>query len=310
MHSIKLLFLSLICITTFNLQAQDDLLAELEEERADEVDYVLATWKGTKVVNLQTNELPGKGVLQYTILHRFGAFNQDFVYNFFGLNNAQVRLTLDYSPLDWLNLGLGHSGVNKVYDGFAKYRLLRQSKGAKNVPISITGFSGIYYTNLRDLEGELQRNTTQRLSYVQQIVIARKFNQNFSAQIVPTVTHFNLAEFANQENTMFQLGLAARYKITPMVAITAEYIPMLNGRTFSFSNAQDQIVEDSFDNALSVGVDIETGGHVFQLFITNARGVAEPFVFARNRGTWANGDLHFGFNISRVFTLKKPAGLE
>ncbi len=289
-------------LASLGLQAQDDLLSELEEESKPATEYTFATFKGTKVVNLQTNEMPGKGVLQYNILHRFGAFNQDFLYNFLGLDNAQVRLTLEYSPTEWFNFGVGHTGVNKVYDGFVKYRLLRQSKGEKNMPVSVTGFSSLYYSALR-FNDDLPRNTSDRFSFVHELVIARKFSQNFSLEAVPTLVHFNLVETRADNNTIFAMGLAGRYKFTPLHAITVEYVHQLNPNSYSVPGSDDQ---NTYTNALSVGVDIETGGHVFQLFVTNAAGVAEPYVFARNQGSWADGDLHFGFNISRVFTLQKP----
>ncbi|MCR9155456.1 MAG: DUF5777 family beta-barrel protein [Bacteroidetes bacterium] len=283
------------------LIAQDDLLSELEGDAGQETDYAFATWKGTKVVNLQTNELPGAGVLQYTILHRFGSFSEDFMYNFLGLNNAQVRLTLDYSPTEWLNLGLGHTGFQKTYDGFVKYRLLRQSKGAINMPVSVTGFSSAYYSALRYDEQDFERNLGRRMSYVHELIIARKFNQNFSAQVVPTVIHTNLSQTFEDANTQIAIGLAARYKITAMHAITVEWVPILNGNSYIDPEAADGF--SPYNNALSIGMDIETGGHVFQLFITNARGVAEPYAFTQTPGSWLEGDLHFGFNISRVFTM-------
>lgn len=299
----KLLFL--LAILPFFSYGQDDLLSELEDDSSEETTYTFATWKGTKVVNLQTNEIPAAGVLQYTILHRFGSFSEDFFYNFLGLNNAQVRLTLDYSPTSWLNLGLGHTGFRKTYDAFAKYRLVRQSKGARNMPVSITGFSSIYYSAQRyDRFSEgFERTTPRRLSYVHELVIARKFSQSFSAQIVPTVIHSNLTPRAVDNNTQFAVGVAARYKLTHMHALTVEWVPVFNGNEFPDADAASGFTP--FNNALSIGMDIETGGHVFQLFLTNARGVAEPYAFAQTPGSWLEGDIHFGFNISRVFTMRR-----
>ncbi len=295
--------LYVFCLLLFPFWAwsQEDLLSDLEAASQPEVDYVLATWKGTKVVNLQTNELPARGVLQYSILHRFGAFNDDFLYNFLGLDNAQVRLTLDYSPYNWLNLGLGHTGVRKTYDGYAKYRLLRQSRGKNAFPFSLTGFSALYYSAQR-FNDDLPRNTSDRFSYVHELVIARKFTPRFSAQLVPTLIHFNVQPRRQDNNSVLALGLAARYKFTSQHAITLEYVPLLNGNTYldPVSGAQK-----SYTNALSLGVDIETGGHVFHSSY-HAPGVAEPYVFAQNTGELGNGDLHFGFNISRVFTIVKP----
>lgn len=287
---------------SFPLLSQEDLLAELEEETKPETEYAFATFKGTKVVNLQTNELPSQGVLQYTILHRFGAFNDDFFYNFLGLDNAQVRLTLDYSPSNWLNLGVGHTGFLKTYDAFAKYRIARQSKGAKNMPVSLTGFSSVYYSAQR-YNDELPRNTSDRFSFVNELVIARKFSQDFSMQLVPTLVHFNLVETRENNNSIFALGLAGRYKFTAMHAFTVEYIHQFNPNQY-LNPISNEL--ETYRNSLSLGFDIETGGHVFQLFVTNSRGVAEPYVFAQTTGSWLEGDLHFGFNISRVFTIQKP----
>lgn len=295
----------LLALIPFLSYGQDDLLAELEGDTEEETTYTFATWKGTKVVNLQTNELPAAGVLQYTILHRFGSFSDEFFYNFIGLDNAQVRLTLDYSPVSWLNLGLGHTGFRKTYDAFAKYRLVRQSSGARNSPVSITGFSSMYYTAQRyDRFSEgFERTVPRRLSYVHELIIARKFSQSFSAQIVPTVIHSNLANRSVDNNTQFALGIAARYKLTHMHALTIEYVPVFNGNEFPDAEAASGFT--AFNNALSIGMDIETGGHVFQLFLTNARGVAEPYAFTETPGSWLEGDIHFGFNISRVFTMRR-----
>lgn len=296
------LTLGLVALLSSTLAAQDDLLAELEQEAKPQTEYAFATFKGTKVVNLQSNELPGKGVLQYTILHRFGAFNNDFLYNFMGLDNAQVRLTLDYTPFSWLNVGLGHTGFLKTYDAFAKYRLFRQSKGKVNMPVSITGFSGLYYSAQR-FNDELPRNTSDRFRYVNELVIARKFNQDLSLALVPTLVHSNVVETREDNNTVMALGLAGRYKFTDMHALTLEYVYQLNPNGY-IDPATNQ--RQLYNNSLSLGVDIETGGHVFQLFLTNSRGVAEPYVFAETTGSWLDGDIHFGFNISRVFTIQKP----
>lgn len=297
----KLSFL-LIFFFAFNLgYAQDDLLESLEEDETQDTEYTIATFKGTKVVNLQSPEIPGKGVLQYVISHRFGSFSDDFAYNFIGLDNAQIRLSLDYSPVDWLNLGMSHASFNKMHDGFVKYRLLRQSKGLKNSPVSITGFSGIYYRNQRFTDN-LEHEESERLSYVHQLVIARKFNSNFSAVLTPTIVHTNLVESTDFDNDVYALGIGARYKFTVMHSLNIEYIHQLNPYTFAESDGN--VINRK--NSLSVGFDIETGGHVFQLFLTNSPGISEPLVVTDTRGSWLEGDIHFGFNISRVFTIIKP----
>tara|TARA_R110002096_G_scaffold436050_1_gene666220 strand:- start:160776 stop:161699 length:924 start_codon:yes stop_codon:yes gene_type:complete len=297
----KLSFLFAILFITPTLYAQDDLLESLESEEEPEIIYAFATFKGTKVVNLQSPELPHKGVLQYVISHRFGSFNDDFLYNFAGLDNAQIRMSFDYSVLDWLNVGVSHASFRKMYDGFVKYRLARQSKGAKNFPITITGFSGIYYQSLRFTDG-LPHNETERYRYVNQLVLARKFNSNFSAAITPTHVHNNIVDLESFDNSVFAIGLGARYKFTPMHALNIEYIHQLNPYTFEDADGNIQDMR----NSLSIGFDIETGGHVFQLFLTNSQAISEPLVISDTQNSWLDGDIHFGFNISRVFTIKRP----
>ena len=280
--------------------AQDDLLAELESEQEETTTPVLATFKGARIVNLQSPEMAGKGVLKYMFIHRFGAFNQDFWQNFMGLFNAQVRLSLDYSPTEWLNVGMGASSVQKVYDGFAKYRLARQTTGARTFPVSITGFSSLYYTAER-FNDELPRNESDRVSYVHELLIARKFTPEFSLEVVPTLIHYNVVENLEDNNDVFAVGIGARYKVSPQHAISVEYVHQMNPLTFSVPGTDSF---EEYSNSLSVGYVIETGGHIFQLFVTNASGVSEPLTLGKTTGKWSDGDLHFGFNISRVFTLK------
>mgnify|MGYP000418642130 CR=1 FL=1 len=297
----QLISIGICLLAGTTLSAQNDLLAELEDETKDETQYTFATFKGTRVVNLQSPEIPGKGVLQYSILHRFGSFDNEFFYNFLGLDNAQIKMGLDYSPTNWLNVGWGHSSFQKVYDGYVKYRLVRQSTGAKTFPFTITGFSALYYKSQKFTDN-LPHDDTERLSYVHELVIARKFGKKFSAEIVPAFTHFNVVETKDNNNDIIAIGGALRYKLSHMIAVTAEYIYQVNPNDYTHFNGN----VETYANAFSVGCDLETGGHVFQLFLTNSRGVTEPYTIAETPGRWLDNDIHFGFNISRVFTLQKP----
>jgi len=300
MQAVKIALLFFLCSTTA-LWAQDDLLGELEEIQTEQSSPVLATFKGARLINLQTNEMSGKGVLKYMFIHRFGAFNEDFWHNFMGLFNAQVRLSLDYSPTDWLNVGLGASSVQNVYDGFVKYKIARQTTGNQAFPLSITGFSSLYYTDQR-FNDNLPRFQSDRLSYVHELILARKFSPDFSLQLVPTLIHYNMVENISDANDVFLLGIGGRYKVNPQHSITLEYVYQFN--PLQFEDLATGELND-YSNSLSVGYEIETGGHVFQLFITNASGVSEPLSLGQTVGKWSDGDLHFGFNISRVFTIKK-----
>lgn len=284
--------------TTFG---QDDLLDILNEGETDVTNYTSATFKGTRIVNLQSSEITGAGTMQFIILHRFGAFNSnDFLYNFFGLDESLVRLSLDYSFNDYINIGVGRSSRSKVYDGWLKAKILRQSTGATEMPVSLLYYGSINLNTTRFDDG-IERSFSERMSYVNQLIVARKFSDDFSLELAPTLVHFNIVQTDEQQNTLFGVGAGARYKLTNRVALTAEYMWQSTRNTRLVGG-----VETPYNDALSLGVDIETGGHVFQLHLTNARNISDPNWMMQTPGSWADGEIYFGFNISRVFTIKKP----
>ncbi|MCC7505324.1 MAG: hypothetical protein IT259_08490 [Saprospiraceae bacterium] len=285
--ALPLLFLS------FLLNAQDDLLEGLEQE---DNSPVLATFKGTRLINHQTVEVPGRRTLDFRIAHRFGAFNSGW-YDFFGFDNgASIRFGLEYSYDGRLQFGIGRTSIDKVGDGFLKYRLLRQHpNGWKQV--SVTLFTSAYYTMRKDPDKEANgfdkyENWTSRLSYAHQIIIGRKFDDRLSLQIAPTMIHYNLVDRISDKNDVFVLAAAGRYKFTKRAALTLEYGWRINEYT-----------RTQYYDSFSVGLDVETGGHVFQMFLTNSPGLTEPQFFAQTTDQWKDMGIRFGFNISRVFTL-------
>ena len=294
--------IALLCLTFFMppLLAQNDLLAELEGMEEEKVEYVTAAFKGTKIINGQSSEIPGPGVLQFVFQHRFGSLSDDFFYNFLGLDNAQVRLGIDYSFNDWINVGVGRSSFEKTYDGFVKAKLLRQCTGSKNVPLSLTLFTSAFINTLK-FRGDLDPDMVNRMSYSTQLVISRKFNSRLSLAATPTLLHVNMVPETQQNNTVLAIGMGGRYKLTQRLSLNLEYFPQLQKNNYSEGSGTSE-----FYNSLSVGFDIETGGHVFQLFFSNSRGVIDPQFIAESPGSWTDGDVYFGFNISRVFTMKKP----
>ena len=217
------------------------------------------------------------------------------------MDNAQIRLSLDYSFTPWLNIGLGRSSASKTYDAFVKAKLFRQSKGDKNMPFSVVWYSSFNYSTLKYTDN-LPHNDSERISYAHELVLARKFSKNFSFEMITSMVHFNVVEDRQTPNDVFLLGLGGRYKISNRVAITAEYGAQLNDN-FYYDESGTKV---NFENALSIGIDLETGGHVFQFHATNSRGLADPQWMARTPGSWLDGDIYLGFNISRVFTVKKP----
>jgi hypothetical protein len=233
------------------------------------------------------------GVMDVKISHRFGTLNSG-AYELFGLDNASIRIGADYGITDWLMVGLGRASYEKQYDGFLKVKMLRQSTGAKKVPVTISAFAGMYYNTLKWSEPDRENYWTSRVNYAFQLLIARKFSEGFSLQLSPTLVHKNLVPLATDQNDLLSVGIGARQKITKRMSINVEYYYQVPGYKLEGSV-----------NPLSIGFDIETGGHVFQFIFTNSTGIAENQYITGTTGEWSNGDIHFGFNIARVFTLGK-----
>tara|TARA_B100000780_G_scaffold276491_1_gene245182 strand:- start:429 stop:1346 length:918 start_codon:yes stop_codon:yes gene_type:complete len=296
----SLLFTLFLGLIIPNVQAQEDLLSLLENDSTPDstVVYTEASFKTTRVVNSHSLENTAPGVLDFKINHRFGEINTGG-YEMFGLDQASMRLGFDYGVTERLMVGIGRSTWNKTYDGFVKYKVLRQSSGFKKMPVTLIWFSGMYVNSLKWAEPDRENYFSSRLDYAHQLIIGRKFTEGLSLQLMPSMVHRNLVENTDVSNDVFSIGVAGRQKITKRVSVNAEYYYVL----------PDQI-QDIYTNSLSIGVDIETGGHVFQLMVTNSTAMTENGFIAANTGDWLDGDIRFGFNISRVFTLVKPKELK
>ena len=284
----KKIVLVFIMLSSFLVKAQDDLLSLLEVDTAPM--YISSTFKGKKVVNGQSVEILSKGVLQFQIQHRFGTLNSGF-YNLFGLDNSQIRLGFDYGIKDWMSIGIGRSSALKTIDASAKLRLKRQSKGSKEFPFTLVTNSAIYVKQYRWSETKEETfELSNQLSFAHQILIARKINRYLSVQLSPTLVHYNLVNYA-EKNDRISLGFGARQKLTNRISVNAEYFMQINGKINN--------------DVLSFGFDIETGGHVFQLHLSNSPAMIESSFIHETKGDWEQGDIYFGFNISRVFTIKE-----
>jgi len=273
-------------------QEEGESLLDLLGEEEEVTNYASASFKTTRIINSQSIENVAEGVLDFKISHRFGRVNGGLS-EFFGLDQATIRLGLDYGITDRLMIGIGRSTVQKAIDGFAKYKLLRQSTGKKNMPVTLSLYSSIMVNAQPWANPERENYFSSRLFYTHQILLGRKFSNGTSLMLMPTVVHRNLVESTAIENTVYALGIGGRQKLTNRLALTFEYIYVL----------PDQIA-DIYTNSLSIGFDIETGGHVFQLHFTNSLGMMDKQYITETTGEWGKGDIHFGFNISRVFTLK------
>jgi len=285
------LILLLIVIFSANMYAQDDLLSLLGEEET--TDYTNASFKTNRVINLHSLESTAGGVLDFKIGHRFGTLNGGF-YDLFGLDNANIRIGFDYGLSDVITIGIGRGSFEKTYDGFIKYKFLRQSTGKRNMPFTAALLLTSAVQTLKWANPERENFFSNRLYYTSQLIIGRKFSESFSLQLSPTMVHRNLIKTNAEKNDVYALGVAGRIKLSKRIALNAEYIYLL----------PDQVSSD-ITNSLSVGFDIETGGHVFQLHFTNSTSMIEKGFITESTNSWDNGGIHFGFNVSRVFTVKR-----
>lgn len=307
----KLLTLLIASVCSVPIFAQEvDLFKMLEEESSKDnklrTNYTAATFKSTRLINGHTVETLGKKILDFRISHRFDKFSDGF-YEAFGLDHAKMKIGLDYGITDRLMFGLGRSTFEKQYDGFVKYKVLRQSTGYKKMPVTVDFLASVM--RRRDtsaLISELISNHaysakdipwSNKTYYCFQVIIGRKFSEQTSLQIMPTLIHNNIVKKVSDPNNNIAIGIGGRQKISKRLSINGEYYYVLPAYKF-----------EGTTNSLSFGVDIETGGHVFQLHLTNSTGMTERSFIARTPkegGQWSKGNINFGFNISRVFVIGK-----
>lgn len=294
----KLLLTLILVIVSRLIHAQDiDLNQMLEEEQKkeekDKIKYTEATFKTSRLINGHSIENTQKGVMDLKISHRFGTINSG-AYEFFGLDNASMRIGFDFGITSRFMVGVGRSTFEKQYDAFVKYKFLRQSTGKRNMPISLAWVTSSMVTTLKFSDPTRPNYFSSRVQYAHQLIVARKFSEHTSVQLMPTLLHYNIVKYIADPNDIVAIGIGGRQKISPRVSVNVEYYYQLPA--YKMPNST---------NSLSLGVDIETGGHVFQLHVTNSRGMTERTFIGETTGKWSKGDLMFGFNISRVFTLKK-----
>ena len=275
-----------------SLLAQDSTLYQLLEDSAyQENAAVGGTFKATQVINMPTVEAPPRGGLQFMIMHRFGRVNEG-AYELFGLDHATIRFALDYGLTNRLAIGVGRSSFDKTFDGSVKWKVWQQRASA--MPVSLSLYGLLTHTTLK-YSDKPYLNKKLRTAYVTQALLARKFSRNLSLQIAPSWLHFNLVPAKADKNDVFALGIGGRMKVTNRVSINAEYNFLPDG----------QLVTNAVYNSISFGLDIETGGHVFQLVFSNSQGMVGPAYLAQTTGRWNKADIYFGFNVTRAFTLKR-----
>ncbi len=277
-------FLVTICLFLVTMSySQDDLLKSLDSTQVVDT-YSTATFKALQLVTLQTTKMAGKKEFYFVVSHRFGSVKDGFD-SFFGLDNATTKLGGIYGVTDWLSVSLSRHTLNKMYETGLKYRMARQSD---NFPVDIVGYSVADINTFLEKEQYPRLEFKDRMTYVQQVLISRKIGQKLSLELVPSFVHKNLYNPDIERDNQFSFGGGGRYKITKRLSVNLEYMHNFDKPEF-------------YKNPLSVGLDVETGGHVFQLIFTNSQSMSESGYLTNASGNWGKGDFFFGFNLYRVF---------
>ncbi|MFQ3297426.1 MAG: hypothetical protein ACI9WV_001794 [Patiriisocius sp.] len=283
----KVLLNTFLMLASLQLCSQD-LLDILERETPETENIVSATFKGTRIVNGHSIENRKSKELEFIIAHRFGRINTGFE-ELFGLDQSNIRFSFEYGLTDNLTAGLGRSSFEKTYDGYLKYSLLKQRTGTNAFPFAVSLFGSIAAKSQKAVAGN-ERTFAESLFYVGQVLIAKKVNSSFSIQLTPTYVHRNLTAIDEDPHDIFALGFGTRVKVSKRVSLNAEYYQQF-----------DKLQSINSRNSLAFGVDIETGGHVFQIILSNAITMVEKSFITETTGNFFGGDIHLGFNLSRTF---------
>lgn len=289
-------YLQFFLIFTLSIRviAQDSSWAKVLDDSlllTGEASVVRGTFKATQIINTPTVEAPGKNGLQFLIMHRFGRINEGG-YALFGLDNAVIRFGLDYGINDRFSIGVGRSSLEKTYDASFKWKIFRQTEN--KMPVTVSLYELVTRTTLK-YSDKPYFTGKYRNAYESALLIARKFSPKFSLQLTPIWLHYNLVASSQDRNDVVALGLGGRMKLSKRISLNAEYNLL----------PSDPVVSTDIFHSLSFGLDVETGGHVFQLIFSNSEGMIGPYYLGKTTGNWGDGDIFFGFNISRAFHLKK-----
>jgi len=288
-------FLAVALLAAQLVFAQGDLLSLVDKKDEKKKEHISNAFKSTRVINGHSMEFVGKGVMDVRILHRFGPVNSGFA-NLFGLDQANMRFGFDYGVLKSLTVGVGRSNVGKEWDGFIKARPIWQAEGGSwPWPVSVVIVTGATLSSLPWADPNRKNFFTSRMAFYNEIIIGRKFSERFSLQVSPLFVHRNIVALATDKNDIYAVGIGARFKISRRTAFVVDYHYIASG-----------LDKSVYKDPLSVGFDVETGGHVFQLHFSNATGMNEKAFITGTTNQWGKGEIRFGFNLSRVFTVSKP----
>jgi hypothetical protein len=284
------------CFGIYVAAAQVD---SLDLGNAPEKIIIRSAFNGSTIVNSQSTNVADGGQLNLIIGHRFGTVNQG-AFNFFGLDEAVMRLGFEYGVSDNLTLGIGRLTLGKSYDAYVKYRLLTQTKGqlSGNIPLSITLFASTAFSSekLKALDRVSDNNQfIPNLTYSYQALVSREFSPGFSLQVSPTYVHQNQTDLEGQHHDIYALGTAARIKLSGRLHLDLDY---------SFVKDKNKMSTEKLQNPIGLALDIVTGGHVFKLHFTNSAGIIEKEYLLQTTDNFFRGGIRFGFTVLRSFAVK------
>ena len=289
-------FLSILCVSLFStvaLSEQSNVHSRPDSTSSKEVNYTEDTFLSTRVINGQSTDGITQGRLDFRIEHRFDLLKNGYA-EFYGLDHAYTFFGLEYGIKDWIMVGINRTSLTQAVTGFTKISFLRQCTGSKNLPVSVSVFLGTSYSGQSFDNSANTVDFFSQMSYTSQLLIARKFSDNFSAQLSPVWIHRNKINSITNKNDIFAAGISARYKLNPTLSFSGEYYPVINPSVYFKNNNS---------NALSFSFDIQTAGHVFQIILSNSTDMIEKTFIGETTGDWLKGDIHLGFNILRKFDL-------
>ena len=285
--------LSILASVSLAQKPQKDTTGSLLSliESDDEINYTKYSFKTNRIINLHSLENTAAGVMDFKISHRFATIDEG-IYNLFGIDQATIRIGFDFGLTDQLSVGVNRNSVKKAYDGFVKYKFLRQSTGKRNMPISAAIILGAAVETQKPDDPTRENYFSSRLFYTSQLLIGSKLNDYITLELAPSYVHRNLVKTTDEKNDVFAVGIGGRIRLTRRMTFNAEYVYVLPNQ-----------LAPNFKNSMSVGLDIETGGHVFQLHFTNSTSMSEYGFITQTENNWGKNAVRFGFNVSRVFTL-------
>jgi len=287
------IFLLLFLFSGISVSAQDEDLLKLVGEEKPTKEITKYAFKSPRVINSHSMEFLNPGTMDFRILHRFGPLDQGYK-SLFGLDQASMRMGFDFGILQNLMVGVGRSTYKKELDAFIKFAPIRQSKGPWSSPVTLALVSGMTMNGLDWADPSRKNFFTSKLGYYFQAIIGRKFSEALTLQVSPTMVHNNLVPLQSDPNNIYAVGVGGRIKLSQRIAFTWDYSHVVVG-----------MPDSGYYHPLSVGFDIETGGHVFQLHFSNATGMNERAFITETTGQWGKAEVRFGFNLSRVFQIKK-----